>query len=31
MMPAKGGNPSLSDDEVASAVVFMANSAGAGF
>lgn len=30
-MPAKGGNASLSDDEVAGAVVFMANQAGAGF
>ena len=30
-MPPKGGNPSLSDDEVARAVVFMANQAGARF
>src|SRR2546422_275615 len=30
-MPPKGGNPSLTDDEVARAVVFMANQAGAGF
>jgi cytochrome c5 len=30
-MPPKGGNPSLSDDEVARAVVFMANQAGASF
>ena len=30
-MPPKGGNPSLSDDEVARAVVFMANQAGAKF
>lgn len=30
-MPAKGGNASLSDDEVASAVLHMANAAGAGF
>jgi cytochrome c5 len=30
-MPAKGGNASLSDDEVASAVVHMANAAGANF
>ncbi len=30
-MPAKGGNASLSDDEVASAVVHMANAAGATF
>lgn len=30
-MPAKGGNPSLSDDEVASAVVHIANAAGADF
>jgi cytochrome c5 len=27
-MPAKGGNPSLSDAEVAAAVVWMANSSG---
>jgi cytochrome c5 len=31
MMPARGGNPSLSDDEVANAVVYMANEAGANF
>lgn len=31
MMPAKGGNPSLSDDEVAQAVIFMANQTGANF
>lgn len=31
MMPAKGGNPSLSDDEVAQAVIFMANQSGANF
>lgn len=31
MMPAKGGNPSLSDDEVAQAVVYMANESGASF
>jgi len=30
-MPPKGGNPSLSDDEVARAVAFMANQAGAKF
>lgn len=30
-MPAKGGNPSLSDDEVAGAVKYMANAAGASF
>ena len=30
-MPAKGGNPDLDDLEVASAVVFMANQAGAKF
>ena len=30
-MPAKGGNPSLSDDEVAGAVKYMANAAGANF
>jgi cytochrome c5 len=30
-MPPKGGNPSLTDDEVARAVVFMANQAGAKF
>jgi cytochrome c5 len=30
-MPPKGGNPSLSDDEVARAVVFMANQSGAKF
>lgn len=31
MMPAKGGNGSLSDEEVANAVKYMANSAGADF
>ncbi|NOU24632.1 MAG: cytochrome c5 family protein [Methylotenera sp.] len=31
MMPAKGGNAALSDSEVASAVKYMANEAGAGF
>lgn len=31
MMPAKGGNPSLSDDEVAQTVIFMANQSGANF
>lgn len=31
MMPAKGGNPGLSDAEVAAAVKYMANAAGAGF
>lgn len=31
MMPARGGNPSLSDDEVAQAVIFMANQSGASF
>ncbi|HET7366410.1 MAG TPA: c-type cytochrome [Burkholderiales bacterium] len=30
-MPPKGGNPSLSDDEVARAVVFLANQGGAKF
>ena len=30
-MPAKGGNPALTDNEVAGAVAFMANSAGANF
>ena len=30
-MPPKGGNPSLSDDDVARAVAFMANQAGAKF
>lgn len=30
-MPAKGGNPALSDYEVARAVVFMANQSGASF
>lgn len=30
-MPAKGGNPALSDAEVTAAVVHMANSAGASF
>lgn len=31
MMPAKGGNPALSDDEVAGAVAYMANQSGANF
>ncbi len=31
MMPAKGGNPTLTDAEVAGAVKYMANTAGAGF
>lgn len=31
MMPAKGGNPALTDAEVAGAVKYMANAAGAGF
>lgn len=31
MMPAKGGNASLSDDEVAATVKFMANKSGASF
>lgn len=31
MMPAKGGNPSLSDEEVAQAVIYMANESGANF
>lgn len=30
-MPAKGGNPALTEGEVANAVVFMANSSGANF
>ena len=30
-MPAKGGNPALTDGEIANAVAFMANSAGANF
>lgn len=30
-MPPKGGNPSLTDDDVTRAVVYMANQAGAGF
>lgn len=30
-MPAKGGNPALTDDEVAGAVKYMANAAGASF
>ncbi len=31
MMPAKGGNGSLSEEEVKNAVIYMANSAGADF
>lgn len=31
MMPAKGGNPTLSDDEVAQAVIYMSNQSGANF
>lgn len=31
MMPARGGNPDLSDDEIAHAVAFMANKSGASF
>ena len=31
MMPARGGNPALSDTEVAHAVAFMANKSGASF
>lgn len=31
MMPAKGGNPSLTDTEVAGAVAYMANQGGANF
>lgn len=31
MMPARGGNPDLSDTEVARAVAYMANTAGASF
>lgn len=30
-MPAKGGNPALSDTEVARAVIYMANAGGGGF
>jgi len=30
-MPAKGGNPALTDGEIANAVKYMANKAGAGF
>ena len=31
MMPARGGNPDLTDGEIASAVAYMANQAGAKF
>ena len=31
MMPAKGGNPDLTDGEIANAVAYMANQAGANF
>jgi cytochrome c5 len=31
MMPARGGNPDLSDNEIAKAVAYMANGAGANF
>lgn len=31
MMPARGGNPDLSDNEIAEAVAYMANQAGAKF
>ena len=31
MMPARGGNPALSDAEVTNAVNYMANAAGANF
>lgn len=30
-MPAKGGNPSLSDNEIANTVLYMTNSSGASF
>ena len=30
-MPARGGNPALTDSEVANAVVHMANASGASF
>lgn len=30
-MPAKGGNPDLSDEEIARAVIYMANAAGGRF
>jgi cytochrome c5 len=31
MMPPKGGNPALTDEEVAAAVAHMANQSGANF